>query len=325
MALVVFLPPLAEQKRIVAQVDRLMALIDDLEARQTKKREVSARFTKASLDALTTAEGPEEFDAAWRRVVENFPTMIDRPGKVAEIRQSILFLAVRGRLEPQDASDEAGPSPAELLTTVPLAERVPWSAPRGWEWFRWEDVCERIGDVDHKMPTEAESGYPYVSASDFLPNNGINYDAAKKITHEDFVRLSAKIRPERGDIIFPRYGTIGENRLVATDREFLASYACAVIKCHRRFCLPEYAYYYSISPLARSEIAKYVNTTTQGNVGVKSIKAFLFPLPPISEQKRIVAKVEHLMKLCDDLEAKLRRAEDRASKLVEAVVQEMVA
>jgi type I restriction enzyme M protein len=82
------LPPLAEQKRIVARVDQLMALIDQLEAKQNRKREVGARFTKASLEALTTAESPQEFTTAWTRIQSTWPTLLDQPDKVSEVRKA---------------------------------------------------------------------------------------------------------------------------------------------------------------------------------------------------------------------------------------------
>jgi hypothetical protein len=119
------LPPLAEQKRIVAKVDELMALIDELEAKQTKKRELGARLTKSALDALTSAEGPAEFDAAWKRVVENFDVIVDRSEKVAEVRGAIRDLAVSGHLVPpsKDSRDEQR-----------TADEGPFVIPRRWRW-----------------------------------------------------------------------------------------------------------------------------------------------------------------------------------------------
>lgn len=76
---------------------------------------------------------------------------------------------------------------------------------------------------------------------------------------------------------------------------------------------------------AKQRIEDFAPATAQKNVNLEILSKVLVPLPPKAEMQRIVAKVEHMMKLCDDLEANLRRAEDRAAKLVEAVVQEMVA
>ena len=265
----------------------------------------SAPSLTPSLAAMSEISGGAE-----RCFLDNLEVLCNAVGGIEAVRHLVLALATRGRLVPQLAHE----TPTRMGTAVPL-EDVPWSPPKGWAWLRWVDVSERIGDIDHKMPIEAAAGYPYVSPRDFLPNNQINYDAAKKISREAFLRLSEKIRPEKGDLIFSRYGTLGETRLVETDREFLASYSCAIVKCRREFCSPKYVYYYAQSPLVQSEIARYVNTTTQGNVGVKSIKMFMFPLPPLAEQERIVAKVDELMRMLDDLEAKQTKKRETQTRL----------
>jgi type I restriction enzyme S subunit len=185
---------------------------------------------------------------------------------VKKLRELILELAVRGKLVPQDANDEPA---SELLKRIeaekaklikegkikaqkPLAvigdDEKPFELPKGWEWARWDTITLKIGDIDHKMPDQTTEGYPYVSPRDFYPNNRIDFDGAKKISEVDFVMLSAKIQPQRGDIIYPRYGTIGENRLVETDIDFLASYSCAVIKTMHGFISPQYQFIYP-SPL----------------------------------------------------------------------------
>jgi type I restriction enzyme, S subunit len=249
--------------------------------------------------------------------LKEFGVLAETEGGIERLREATLHLATRGLLLPQNPTDEPA---TDLLERVRLARRdlglaqeehltgpvklTPWTTPENWTWCHWQDIALRIGDIDHKMPDEQASGIPYVSPRDFRPGNVIDFEGAKKVSRRDYDRLSAKIRPEQGDIIFPRYGTIGENRLVTTDREFLASYSCAVIKLFPGYVEARYAFYYSISPLVKSEIARYVNRTTQGNIGIKSIKAFLFPLPPLPEQKRIVKKVDELMALCDELQAK---------------------
>jgi type I restriction enzyme, S subunit len=166
--------------------------------------------------------------------------------------------------------------------------------PEGWEWTTLGKVCTKIGDIDHKMPKQQESGYPYVSTKDFTDDLKISFEKAKFVSKADYDQLSRKIKPERGDIIFPRYGTIGKNILIDFDLEFLVSYSCAVLKPNRKLVLPEYLYSFTLSPIVTEEIRKYVVETTQANVGIASIKLFVFPLPPLAEQERIVSKIEEL-------------------------------
>jgi type I restriction enzyme, S subunit len=171
--------------------------------------------------------------------------------------------------------------------------------PKGWEWVTFNDVCTKIGDIDHKMPKTVENGYPYVSTKDLTNELKVSFDNVKYISKEDFHLLSKKIKPERGDIIFPRYGTIGKNILVDFDKEFLVSYSCAIVKPNPAFVKSKFFYFYSLSPHVAKEIKKYVVETTQANVGIASIKRFVFPLPPLPVQEQIVSKIEELFSELD--------------------------
>ena len=132
------LPPVAEQKRIVARVDQLMALIDDLEQKQIRKRQLGANFTKASLEALTGAESPEEFDTAWKRVVENWGVVVDRGEKVARLRAAVLELAIRGRLLRGDTN-----AATIFDGNVNTLTDVPFELPPAWRWMPLRHVAVR--------------------------------------------------------------------------------------------------------------------------------------------------------------------------------------
>ncbi len=215
------LPPLEEQKRIVAKVDELMGLIDRLEAQGRAKRDARMRFGGAALSSLLSAEDADTFAGSWRRVRDNFDLLCAAPGGVAALRKAVLQLAVQGKLVPQDPEDE----PAGVLLESIEAEKAklveegkirktkgltPVSSdetsiriPNTWRWCRWDEVSLQIGDVDHKMPEEVREGVPYVSPRDFTGDNEINFSTAKKISNTDFERLSRKIQPKRDDIISP--------------------------------------------------------------------------------------------------------------------------
>ena|GEM_PF-722582 len=239
-------------------------------------------------------------------LLEHFDQLISTPEDVERLNRSILQMAVQGQLVEQNPNDEPA---KELLKRIQEEkeklgmtqslikveeEEKTFDLPKGWEWARWDDVSLQIADVDHKMPDEVDEGIPYVSPRDFKGEEEIAFSTAKKVSRRDYEDLATKIRPERGDIIFPRYGTIGVNRFVSVDFEFLASYSCAIIKHMKGLMNPRYVYFYSISPFLKLETQKYINKTTQANVGIKSIQKFVFPLPPLAEQERIVARVEEL-------------------------------
>ena len=260
-----------------------------------------------------------------------------------QLRNSILQQAIQGKLVPQDPADEPA---SELLQRIRKEkerlvkegklkkkdlesklieeDEIPFEIPESWEWVRLGEVCNDISDIDHKMPPVSEKGIPYISPLNFKKDGSIDYENAKKISIDDFKQLSKKCKPERGDLIFPRYGTIGVVRKVETDIDFLVSYSCATIKPHLINIDADYLYYVLISPLIqRIEIQRYINKTTQPNVGLQSIKLFLFPLPPLAEQRRIVAKIEELMPLVERY-GKAQQALDQLNESLPARLRQSI-
>ena len=333
------LPPLAEQSRIVTRVEELMRLCDALEAKGRLEAAQHAQLVTTLLGTLTESDTPEQLAENWQRLATHFDLLLDRPQAVDALEQTILQLAVRGLLVPQDPTDEPASAllkkirlekdrliaAGQIKRDKPLAaiaeDEHPFALPKGWTWARWADIALKIGDIDHKMPSDTKDGVPYVSPRDFYGLNEINFDGAKKIAYSDYLELSSKIRPELGDLIYPRYGTIGVVRKVVEDREFLASYSCAVIKVLRGFVEPDYQYLFSVSGCAKKQAASATNKTTQPNVGLKSIQEFLVPLPPLPEQSRIVTRVAQLRRLCADLRQRLAASQSTQAQLAEALVE----
>lgn len=105
------------------------------------------------------------------------------------------------------------------------------------------------------MPKQVvDNGIPYVSTKDFTDGLKISFENVKYISKDDYLNLSKKIKPEKGDIIFPRYGTIGKNILIDFDKEFLVSYSCAIVKPNNNLVDSKYIYYYSLSSKIHNEI-----------------------------------------------------------------------
>jgi type I restriction enzyme, S subunit len=217
-------------------------------------------------------------------------------------RQAVLKYAFEGKLTGKDVKE------GEL--------------PKGWKWVTMKDVCTKIGDIDHKMPVQLETGYPYVSTKDFTNDLKISFEKAKYISEEDYLNLSRKIKPEKGDIIFPRYGTIGKNILIDFDKEFLVSYSCAVVKPNHDLVLSKYIYLYSLSPKITDEIKKYVVETTQANIGIASIKSFVFPLPPLSIQAQVVTEIERRLSVCDHLEGTIKTGLAQSETLRQSLLKQ---
>jgi len=182
------LPPLEEQRRIVAKVDQLMALCDELEARQQKKQETRLRLNSAALDKLLTAHESAEFAHHWQRVCDNFGLLYDNPETVGELRKAILQLAVQGKLVRQDANDEPAAVLLERIMagkerlvkegkikkakTLPSINEIeiPFEAPIGWKWVRLGDVGH---DCGQKKP---DTKFTYIDVSAINKEQGVISD-----------------------------------------------------------------------------------------------------------------------------------------------------
>jgi len=335
--LLIGLPPLAEQHRIVAKVDRLMALCDELEARQQKERAGCLKLGTASLAGLQNADSPEEFGRQWAQVCDAFDLILDCPENVAVLRQTILQLAVQGRLVQQEPGDEPSTKLVEKIrkekerlvndgkikrekSLDPLDRTtISYKIPESWSHEYLNDICELVVDPDHNMPKAVETGVKFISSKDLNDEGIINFSRnIKLISEEDYSRLAKKFQPKRGDILFARIGArIGKPCIVDSDERFMISYSCCVIR--PLFVDIKYVNYF-LKEASFLAIA-YQKTVGVGvpDLGMKMIKQFVVPLPPLAEQHRIVAKVDALMALCDALESQLKERAGVQGRLAGAV------
>ncbi|MBL1155655.1 MAG: restriction endonuclease subunit S [Ignavibacteriota bacterium] len=273
------LPPLAEQKKIVEKIEELFSGLDSGVASLKKAKEQIKLYRQSVLAAAFSG----------RLHQDSTDSRID---KIKEKKSAKSKNPVNSNPDNQNPENP-------LIPANPGSDNLPV----GWKWVKLGEVSLKIGDVDHKMPKSVENGkYPYLSTKDLTDDFKINFDNAKRISENDFHQLSKKIKPERGDIIFSRYGTIGRNVLVETDIDFLVSYSCAIIKPDSKMITSKYLYLYTLSPLIKSEIKKYTVQTTQANVGISSINNFIVPLPSKEIQQQIVLEIEKRFSEADNLE-----------------------
>jgi type I restriction enzyme S subunit len=318
-------PPLAEQHRIVAKVDELMALCDRLEAAQQQREQERMRLTAASWQALVT-EGSTE---AARFALEQLPALTTRPAQVKALRQTILDLAVRGKLVEQDAQDE----PAEVLLKRIAKERQviegPMALPSTWAWVSIRDILD--GDSQNgysKKPDDAPDGIPILRIS----AGTVRSDAlVAEEEHKLIGGITAKQREQygllEGDLLACRFNgnkaAVGRLTLFTNYLGIDPIYPDKLIRLRldKRLCVPALLRSFGQSTIVRQGVEAFCATTV-GNWGISAtnLKEVLVPLPPLAEQGRIVAKVVALMGLCDRLEAALVEGEAVGGRLLEAVL-----
>ncbi|PWL23529.1 MAG: restriction endonuclease subunit S [Fluviicola sp. XM-24bin1] len=318
------LPPLPEQQRIVAKLDSLFAHLEEVKSRLDKVPELLKQFRQSVLTQAVTGKLTEE----WRKGKE-FESFKAYNQRINQIRQSYYddsLVNWKSDIAAWKENGEIGKRPVRPVKLKELPEVEKWEyddygdLPIEWGWTRFNDVTYKIGDIDHKMPKDFEGGIPYLSTGNLKSSEDIDFENAKTISREDYIALSRKIKPEKDDIIFPRYGTIGRNIYVSFDKEFLVSYSCAIVKNIKNEIDPKFVYYVSLSQLTKKEIQKYVVQTTQANIGISSIEKFLFPLAPIEEQAEIVRRIEGLFSKADAIESIYEQLKTQIDNLPQALL-----
>lgn len=333
------IPPLAEQKRIVAKVDELMRLLDDLEAKQTKKRETQARLRTAALDALTSADGPQEFGAAWERVAKNFETLFDDAATVPQLRDAILGMAFVGRLVGPAVGDGAiadvvhrlsaersAPRRKEAIEAVAV-EEVP-ASPSRWAWVRLGNIADVVGGVTKGRDLRGRSvkSYPYLRVAN-VQRGFLDLGHMKEIDIPEEELGRYRLLP--GDILFTEGGDWDKLGRSAVWRGEIEPCIHQNHVFRARLLLPELdpAWFslFANSPLGRRYFENAAKQTTNlASINMTQLRNCPVPLPPLAEQRRIVARIDKLMRLCDDLESGLRHSETTAARLAKALTSEMV-
>ena len=338
-------PPLEEQERIVAKVDELMGLCEDLEARQERRHHATIRFRGSALDALTGAETPDDLRCAWDRASDSWSVLTSHPESIPELRRSILSLAVSGRLASQDPEDQPA---IELLGEIARSQvelkrerglhgvRLPVAQPslpapplpEGWAWARLGALLRHCRNGIATRPNEGGVGYPLlrISAGTSDQNGCVN------LADHKFAELDAEdVGPyvvESGDLLACRFnGNLHYVGRAAVVPEHVGEY----VHPDKLICLRaistdhRYLMVAMNSPLVRAQIED-VASTTAGNIGINAaqLQALHVPVPPFREQTRIADRVEHLLRLCTDLEASFPREVASVVKLSNGLTSALV-
>jgi type I restriction enzyme S subunit len=315
------LPPLAEQHRIVAKFDELMVLCHQLEAARGSREAVRDRLTAASLARLN-APDPETFQDDARFALDALPALSTRPDQIKQLRQTILNLAVRGKLVPQDPNDEPA---TNFDRAIPDDLARPFEIPRAWNWARLHTLGKLKGGG---TPSKAREDFwngniPWVSPKDMK----VDYIAEAQMSiSEAAIAGSAANLIDAASVLFVVRGMILAHSFpVAISRAPLA-----INQDMKALVLekPEMAEYIlrtlkGIKP----EMLKRVQRSSHGTCRLEGsdYSDFLIPIPPLAEQDRIVAKVDALMTLCDQLEASLTATAATRRRLLDALLAEALA
>jgi type I restriction enzyme, S subunit len=318
------LPPVSEQARIVAKVDELMTLCDRLEAQQQERETQYAALARASLARFAAAP-----------TLENLPFLFHRSYDItpADLRKSILTLAVKGKLVPQDPGDEPADeclSRIGLKGTIPSlnsAEGEDDMLPPTWGRVRFEDVALVAGGVTlgRKLGERKTVTLPYLRVAN-VKRGEIDLTVIKDISiPEDEIERYAL---RKNDLLMTEGGDWDKVGRAAIWRAEipLCLHQNHVFRARMRSTelTPSWFENYFNSPLGRSYFESASKQTTNlASINMRQVRSCPVPLPPLAEQRRIVAKVEQLMALVDKLETQLAASRATATNLLSALVAEL--
>ena len=316
------LPPLAEQHRIVAKVDELMGLCDQLEQEQESNLETHETLVSTLLSALTKASlDASQFAEAWKRIEDNFDIIFATENSVDKLKQTILQLAVMGKLVPQDLEKEQiFDSVADKIHASNLETSAPLELPPSWLWSSLNQLADINGGFAFKSGNYNSDGTRVVRISDF-DEYGFKPD---KIVRHEFSSELEKFRLFEGDILMAMTGgTVGKSfHIKSLNEPMIANQRVATIRASK--IITSHFLHIVIQSKGIQEEINKVKNSTNDNISMKQINSFIVPLPPLSEQHRIVAKVDELMSICDQLKASLASAQKTQLNLADSLVEQAI-
>ena len=312
------LPPLAEQRRIVARVEELMATCDQFEAASCEREAARNRFSMATLTRLSAPDpDPGTFRSHAEFAINNLMDLTARSDQVSSIRETIRNLAVRGKLVAQDACDE--PVHTVLSNRGVVADTNPFPIPESWAWVCSGSVADcRLGKMLDRTKNE---GVP----RKYLRNVNVrwfDFDLSDllEMRFEDSELVKFALR--RGDVLMCEGGEPGRSA-VWDGRQTDIYFQKAIHRVRLQNIVAPAFFVMSIRASADDgRLREYFTGTGIQHFTGRGLRAYSFPLPPLAEQRRIVAKVDELMDLCDRLEASLVTAEEARRRLLDALLRE---
>ncbi|MBB9114853.1 restriction endonuclease subunit S [Escherichia coli] len=329
------LPPLSEQLKIVSRANELMSLCDQLEQQSLTSLDAHQQLVETLLGTLTDSQNAEELAENWTRISEHFDTLFTTEASVDALKQTMLQLAVMGKLVPQDPNDEPA---SELLKRIaqekaqlvkegkikkqkslpPISdEEKPFELPEGWEWSYLSDIgILARGRSKHRPRNDptlyADGTIPLVQTGDVARSNGcINTYSALY----NQLGLSQSKLWNKGTLCITIAANIADSGILNFDACFPDSVVGFTPYENE---IPVLYFHYFMMTI-KSTLEKFAPSTAQKNINIDILSQLFFPCPPLEEFHRIVDKVQNLLSVCDVLRAYIQSAQQTQLHLADAL------
>ena len=332
------LPPLPEQHRIVAKVDELMALCDQLEQQTEASIDAHATLVETLLATLTQSADAADLEQNWTRIADHFDTLFTTDHSIDQLKQCVLQLAVMGKLVPQDPNDE----PAAVLLRRIASERDRLvkeeklktkanleitdtekylNVPEEWGHIRLGNLAKFI-DYRGKTPTKLSEGIRLITAKNVRFGH-ISLQPEEFISEDEYKAWMTRGFPKVGDLLFTPEAPLGNIAIIDITEKFALAQRAICFQLHEPACATFLKIFIMSLPFQEQLILNATGMTVTG-IKASKLKEIPVPLPSLDEQHRIVAKVDQLMTLCDQLKARLQQAQQTQLHLTDVVVEQAV-
>lgn len=252
-----------------------------------------------------------------------------------QLKASILQYAIQGKLVEQRAEEGTGEElfqeierKREVLIKEKIIKKdkrtnsiinfqeVPFDIPENWMWVTLGSILNKLTDGTHKTPKYTSTGVKFVSVKD-MSNGFLSLENTKYISEEEHKELYARCNPEKGDLILSKVGTTGVPAIVDTTEPFSLFVSVALLKFDCKCIDIKFLYYMLMSPLVQAQATENTRGVGNKNWVLDAIASTMVVLPPLVEQKRIVAKIEELLPLVDRYAASYEKLEQFNAKFPE--------
>lgn len=266
------IPPEEEQKRITDKINSVFSFLDTIDTLQSQYQENLATLKSKIIDAGIQG-----------KLTEQLPEDGTAEELYQRIQQEKLALEKAGRIK------KSKPLP-------PISdEEKPFDIPDNWKWVRLDDICKSIMDGDHQPPPQVKSGVPFLVISN-ISSGKIDLTETRHVPQEYFDALSEERIACKGDVLFTVTGSFGIPVKVTVKENFCFQRHIALLK---PLMDADYLYWALRSQFVYKQCDDVAIGVAQRTVGIKPLRNMIIPLPPLAEQKRIVAKLEELLPLCE--------------------------
>ncbi len=341
------LPPLSEQHRIVAKINELMTLCDQMETQHINAVEAHDKLVRHLLGTLIQSQSTEEFSENWARIAKHFNILFTTETSIIALRQTVLQLAVMGKLVSQNPTDES----ANRLINRLRIDRAKWLEknsrknsecrtmqnklailgkakepfvlPNSWLTVHLIECCRLLVDCHNKTAPYNSSGIPIIRTSN-IRDRKFRMEDLKYVSEETYQFWSRRCQPESGDIMFTREAPMGEAAIIPFGEKYCLGQRTMLIRPMHDFIFNEYLLIALTEPHLLERSSESAIGSTVKHLRVGDVENLNIPLPPLNEQYRIVNKVNELMALCDQIKESINSVKMLQLNLADLLVKRSV-